>query len=96
MVGEDTWVEIKVNSSGEESVVSFDKGIPDSFLHVTEYPYDVLKWRIKVGKNGALDTQKLVATLAYTQSTKRIEIRLSTQASNTLSETINVLVQIIH
>ena len=96
LLGEDTWVEVKVNSSGEESVVSFDKGTPDSFVHINEYPYDIFKWRIKIGKNGSLETKKFVATLVYKQTTKKIEIFLSSQTSNALSETIRVLVHIVH
>jgi len=95
IVGDDTWVEIRINSSGETSQVSFDKGTPDSLQHSVQGPYDVLKWRIKVGKDGALATKNYIATLTYKESSKKIEIQLQSQLANALSETMRVIVHLV-
>ncbi|WP_316413027.1 hypothetical protein [Mesoterricola silvestris] len=95
IVGDDTWVEIKINSSGEQSVVSFENGTPDSLIHSVEDPFDILKWRIKSGKDGKLLTNKYVVTLAYKQSSKKIEVQLQSQLANTLSETMRVIVHLV-
>ncbi|WP_306599085.1 hypothetical protein [Geothrix sp. 21YS21S-2] len=95
MVGDDTWVEIKINSSGEASLVSFDAGTPDSLQHSVEDPYDVLRWKIKAGRKGALATPNYVATLTYKQSSKKIEIQLRSQLANALSETMRVIVHLV-
>jgi len=95
--GEETWVELKtmIPAEGKEWTILFQSKVTPEFKYHIENPYQIIEWKVRNRDEKPIET-KYNIMLVNENTSKKVEVDLSTQTSNAIKETLRVMVRIIH